>query len=175
MAKDKKAPLASQGKPITAFFALANKTSKSPAATSPNASLLHTSLLSRVGSPQAREEPNKWVSTKLTGGPMSGVTLRRSDRGTHLQAATSLKRGRTPDSPLKPPTNSNRHKAHARHKNKFETDSEDDTNDAVIYVNSVCAFHSDCILITSCVRHHSRERKPGFRHRQSHFSRQPLI
>ena len=142
MAKDKKAPLATQGKQITAFFALANKTSKSQAATSQNTSL-------SLRSPQAREEPNKSASAKLTGGPMSGVTHRRSDRGIHLQAPTSLKRGRTPDTQLKPAsTNSNRRKTHVRRKNKFETDSEDDANDAVIYVNSVRSFLSQLVAFS---------------------------
>lgn len=154
MARNTKVLAGNRGKPITAFFALANKSSRQPGS-SPNASSPRFASQARGDTPQNGESSSKLnpsnnhLSINIvndakcpTSGPMSP---RRSERvrSASLQppaaVISTLKRTREPDTQMTVP-NLGRVRTADRRKGKFDSDSEDNTGGAVIYVTSVCGI-----------------------------------
>lgn len=157
MTRNTKASSDNRGKPITAFFALAPKSSRQQSSL-PNTSESRLPSQARVDTPHNGEIPSKShppnshrlinVAIGADGSASGPLLPRRSDRMRQVSiqpvsVITSLKRTRDPDTQLtSPPTpKSDRVRTINRRKGKFGIGSEDDDNSgAVIHVKSVCGI-----------------------------------
>jgi len=149
MAKNTKVSTGNRGKQITAFFAIANKSSRQ--ASSPNSSRLKAQgrADTQNGEGISKLDPsNNNLSINVSNGakgPNSGpMSPRRSERvkPVTLQppaVISTLKRTREPETQPKFP-HLGRVRNADRRKIKFDSGSEDDTGGAVVYVTSVCGI-----------------------------------
>ena len=163
MAKTARLSSTNHGKPITAFFAPANRGGRPPKP-SPDAPLSHVSSQSQgaqgIQQSSKLKSTNGSSTTKTTSGSQDyeaqRTPTRRSERRANQQTSFlsspapifSLKRVRTPDAQLRSPSKTDNPKTPTRRKNKFDTDSDSDTNslNKVIYVKSVRDIPADSIF-----------------------------
>jgi len=150
MAKSARVTSTNHGRPITAFFAPANRGGR-PLNSSADAPLSSQSQSGSQGVQQSSKSKstNGLSATKVTyeSKDSEAQQTRRSERRANQQTSflspgasvPSLKRVRTPDAQLRSPSKTGNPKPRTRRTNKFDTDSDSDANNLnrVVYVKSV--------------------------------------
>jgi hypothetical protein len=161
MAKSARVTSTNHGRPITSFFAPANRGGRPPNS-SPDAPLSHVSSQPQGGAQGIQQSSkskstNGLSTTKVTSGSKDSeaqqTPTRRSERRANQQTSflspgasiPSLKRVRTPDAQLRSPSKTGNPKTRTRRTNKFDTDSDSDANNLsrVVYVKSVRDIPAD--------------------------------